>query len=43
MKNVCLKPKIKYGGISVNVLGRLSANGVGDLVKFDKIMNAEKY
>ena len=43
LKEICLKPTIKHGGGSINVWGCLSANGVGDLVRIDGIMNAEKY
>ena len=43
MKDMCLKPTVKHGGGSIKVLGSLAANGVGDLVRNDGIMNAEKY
>ena len=39
----CLQPSVKHGGGSVMVWGCISANGVGDLVKIEGIMNAEKY
>ena len=37
-----LRPTVKHGG-SIMVWGCLTANGVGDLVKIDGIMNTEKY
>ena len=43
MKDVSLKPTVKYGGSSIMVWVRLTANGVGDLVRIDGIKNAEKY
>ena len=41
MKNVCLKPTVKHEGGSIIVWG--CVNCVGDLVRIDGIMNAEKY
>ena len=43
MKDECLKPTVKHGGGSIMVLGSFAANGVGDLIRIDGIMNAEKY
>ena len=42
MKDVCLKPKVNHGGRSIMVCWVLTANGVGDLVRIDGIMNAEE-
>ena len=41
--DACLQPTVKHGGGSVMVWGCISANGVGDLVRVDGIMNAAKY
>ena len=43
MKNMRLKPTVKRGEGSIIVSGCLTANGVGELVRIDGIMNAEKY
>ena len=43
MKDGCLKPTVKHIGGSLIVWGYLTANGVGDLVRIDGIMNVEKY
>ena len=43
MKDVYLKPTVKYGRVSIMVWGCLTANSVGDLVGIDGIINAEKY
>ena len=43
MKDVCLKPAGKHRGGSNMVWGCLTARGVGNLVRNDRIMNAEKY
>ena len=43
MKDLCLKPPDKHGGGSVMVWECLTTNYVGDLVRIDGIMNAEKY
>ena len=37
------KPTIKRGGGSIMIWGYLTANGAGDLVWIDGIINAEKY
>ena len=42
-KNECLRPSVKHGGGSVLVWGCISASGVGDIVRIEGIMNAEKY
>ena len=42
-KNECLCPSVKHGGGSDLVWGCISASGVGDIVRIDGIMNAEKY
>ena len=39
MKDVRWKSTVKYGGSSIIVCGCLKANGVGDLVRIDGIMN----
>ena len=43
MKDVCLKPTVKHGGGSIMAWRCLTANGVSDLVRINRIMNAEKY
>ena len=43
MKDECLNPTVKHGGGSILVWGCLTVNGVGDLVRIYRIMNAEKY
>ena len=43
MKDVYLKPTVEDGGSSIMVWGCLSANGVGDLVRIDGIVNTEKH
>ena len=42
MKDVYLKPTVKHGGDSIVVWRCLTAKGSGDLVRIDRIMNAEK-
>lgn len=39
----CLVPTVKHGGGSLQVWGCISANGVGDLVRVNGIMDADKY
>ena len=41
--NECLQATGKHGGGSLQVWGCISANGVGDLVRINGILNAEKY
>ena len=41
--NECLQATVKHGGGSLQVWGCISANGVGDLVRINGILNAEKY
>ena len=41
MKDVSLKSTVKYGGGSIMIWGCLTANGKGDLVKINGIMNME--
>ena len=43
LQEPCLQPTVKHGGGSIQVWGCISAGGVGDLVRIDGIMNAEKY
>ena len=43
MKDVCLKPTVKYEGGSIMVWGYLTVNDMGGLVENHGIMNAEKY
>ena len=43
MKDVCLKPTVKYGGGSIMVWRCLIANGLSDLDRIDGITNVEKY
>ena len=43
MKDAYLKPTVKHGGGSIMVWWCLTANGVGDLVRIDEIINAKKY
>ena len=43
LQEPCLHPTVDHGGGSVQVWGCISAGGVGDLVRIDGIMNAEKY
>ena len=42
-KDMCLQPRIKHGGGSVEVYGCISEGVVRDLFKIDGIMNAEKH
>lgn len=39
---ICVKSIHKYGGNSINVLDYLSANEVGDLVRFEDNINTLK-
>lgn len=39
----CVVPTVKHGGGSVMVWGCFSANGVGDLIRIDGILNKERY
>lgn len=41
--NECLQATVKHGGGSLQVWGCISANGVGDLVRINGVLNAEKY
>ncbi|KAK6473362.1 extracellular calcium-sensing receptor-like [Huso huso] len=41
--NECLQATVKHGGGSLQVWGCISANGVGDLVRINGLLNAEKY
>ena len=41
--NECLQATVKHGGGSLQVWGCIFANGVGDLVRINGILNAEKY
>ena len=43
MKDVCFKPAVKHGRGFIMVCGRLTVNGVVDLVRIDGIINAVKY
>ena len=43
MKDVCLNPTVKHRGVSIMVCRCLTTNCMGDLVRVDRIMNAEKY
>ena len=43
LKVCCLQPTIKHGGGSIQVWGCISAEGVGDLVRVDGIMTAQRY
>ena len=43
MNDVRMKPSVKHGEGSTKVWGCLTANGKGDLVRINEIMNAEKY
>lgn len=38
----CLVPTVKYDGGSVMVHGCFSGNGVGDLIKIDRIMKIQE-
>ena len=41
--NECLLATVKHGGGSLQVWGCISASGVGDLVRINGVLNAEKY
>ena len=41
--NDCLRATVKHGGGSLQVWGCISANGVGDLVRINGVLNTEKY
>ena len=41
LKECCLQPTIKHGGGSTQIWGCISAQGVGDLVRFHGIMTAQ--
>ena len=43
MKDGCLGPRVKHKGGSIIIWECLTENGVGDLVRMDGILNAEKY
>ena len=42
-KDMYLKPTVKHGGGSVQVWGCISAVGIGDSVRIEGTMNADKY
>lgn len=39
----CLQPSIKHGGGSIQVWGCITSEGVGDLIKIDEKLTAQKY
>ena len=41
--NECLQATVKHGGGSLQVWGCISANGVGDLVRINGVLNDETY
>ncbi len=41
--NECLQATVKHGGGSFQVWGCISANGVGDLIRINSVLNAAKY
>ena len=43
MKEVSLKPTVTHERGFIMIWGFLTANGVGDLVRIYRIINAEKY